>query len=177
MRIARLLPKECAQNLQPDYLASVHGGERKRPSINTEKEQLSFVIEQGFKPRTLISCMEWVFKLWKENGNLWTQQMQISNTIDSYWSIDMSWQLRVFCRKFLNQISTDTDQLDALTSASVSSDHADVDIRMLWCCLQRNKYHVKRERIKLSSFVRPTETAELSVIVCIVCTQHRRITN
>ena len=52
-------------------------------------------------------------------------------TIDSYWNIDMSWQIRVFCRKFLNHISIDTDQLDALTSASVSSDHAEVDIRML----------------------------------------------
>ena len=55
----------------------------------------------------------------------------LSVTIDSYWSIDMSWQIRVFCRKFLNHISIDTDQLDALTSASVSSDHAEVDIRML----------------------------------------------
>lgn len=36
---------------------------------------------------------------------------------------------------------------------------------------------MKRERIKLSAFVCPTETAELSVIVCIVCTQHRGIIN
>ena len=55
----------------------------------------------------------------------------LSVTIDSYWSIDMSWQIRVFCKTFLNHISIDTDQLDALTSASVSSDHAEVDIRML----------------------------------------------
>ena len=44
--------------MQPDYLASVNGGGRKRSSINIEKEQLSSVIEQAFKLRTLISCME-----------------------------------------------------------------------------------------------------------------------
>ena len=36
---------------------------------------------------------------------------------------------------------------------------------------------MKRERIKVSALVGPTETAELSVIVCIVCTQHRGIIN
>ena len=55
------------------------GGTRGRPSLDTSKEQLSFVSEHAFKVKD-ISCMERVLELWKENGNLWTQQIRNNDT-------------------------------------------------------------------------------------------------